>query len=289
LSPLTKTFVIALVFLSLLLTAAAFTFLTTIPNYAQEIDRLETAVAAANAKAAGEVTSANNARSSEQEQAIRLNAQLETARAQVRELQTQLDAALAEAAARQSQVVAANGAMGESSAALAANQQLLATLNEQVNDLRDENNAILVQNSEISRALAQAENELEFVRRAARALEEANADLRSEADNLKVALRNMGVDPAEADGPQFAPRITGRILARVNTSDGQPYATISVGREDDVRENMEFFVIDAETESFLGILTVTDVEDGSAYGLLRGDNIANVTADDSVTTRLSDS
>jgi hypothetical protein len=67
---------------------------------------------------------------------------------------------------------------------------------------------------------------------------------------------------------------------------GIPYATISVGADAQVKQGMKFSVIDRDKGSFLGELTVGQVDEKEATGKLEGPHINEVHAGTEVRTQI---
>ncbi len=129
-------------------------------------------------------------------------------------------------------------------------------------------------------ALSQAENELRFAERALRNEQEKNAELSRRTDELSQAVIALGGDVNNL-GPISGPNVNGVIVSRSTLPSG-PHATISVGRQDDIRPGMEFAVYSSSGDDFLGLLTVTDVDDQQAFGRLRGPAVARISNNDRV-------
>ena len=282
-SALTKIFVVLLVVLSLLLAAASVTFLNTIPDYTTQIETLRAQSEAASAQTAAVRTSEGSQRQAAQAQVQQLNARLDAAEASILDLRQQVAQAEAEAAALQTQLAAATGTVSTANQALLAATTQADTLNQQLASLRQENNQTAVESAQTSRALAQAQNELAAAQRIVRRLQTTVADQTGRIGELETVARINGVDPDDID-PRFAPPINGIIVERSTISD-RPYATISVGREDDVRPGMEFFIVDRQSGDFLGFVRIEEVDDAEAFGRLEGPNVNNVDSGDRVSTR----
>ena len=284
-SSLTKVFVGMLVVLSLLLAAASVTFLNTIPNYGTRIAELDASLKAAESRvnsARSEFTAKETAQT---EQLASLNNELSRLQSQVSSLQTQLGTAEADKAAAQVRLASAQSTAAIASQALAANNSVLEQFQQQIATLRDENLTRVGESTQLQARLAQVENELTFAERALRAAQEESAQAARNQSDYESLIRELGGDDALARLGSVAPEINAVIVERTNIGggNGRPYATISVGREDDVRPGNQFAVFDQGSNgNFLGFIRIEEVDDGQAFGLLQGPNIGQIDAGDVV-------
>ena len=286
---LTKIFVGLLVFLSLLLAAASVTFLSTVPDYGRQLTETRLAEEAANARAnAAENSGASRVQASEA-RLREVSAQLDQAQTQLQQLQTQLAETEAEVAATNAQLAEAQSTAQQATQAVLAVQSFNETLTGQVAGLRDENNQYVQQFAEASRELAQTQNELAYAEIVVQRLSSQQSDLQSRNDVLERALADAGINPGDENlGSRFAPRING-VIVQADRINEQPYASISVGREDDVRPGMQFYVIDRQTGGFVAVLNVEQVNDAQAFGRLEGTNVGAVDSGDEVSTQIRSS
>lgn len=285
-SVLTKVFVVSLVVLSLLLAAAAVTFVGTVPDLRRQITDVQTQLRQArDAEARAGQRLEAQLRAAESH-AGQLNSSLAAARENLAQSQTQIARLEAEKVNLQGQLAQAQTTQATLSSAVNAGQTLIGQLREQTGTLRDSYDRALQQYTEASRQLAETSNELVFTQRELRRLLEEHQEMEARAEILAQQVREFGGTPERT--PVGAPPISGRVLA-TDTIGGVPYAMISVGREDDVREGMSFVVLDPEDGSFLGRLRIESVDDTESVGVLTGPQVERVRVDAEVRTQLRSS
>ncbi|MDW8263112.1 MAG: hypothetical protein RMJ35_11350 [Phycisphaerales bacterium] len=289
-SLLTKIFVVLLVILSIVSSAAFVTYVNTVELTKSSIKNLEAQLAAANSKAASFEAELAVAR-----QAVRDNFQ--TATQQIEQMKQARDAANKMLADRDAELAKANAQLALQSAdlnrlteALKSSEDTKSKLQELTVALRQANDNLTRQNAEQSLTISDLTNRLEVTERERRFLAEQFAEAQNQASKLGKALKDMGGNVAQIlESPTGlaggAPPINGVIRA-TRTIAGIPYATISVGSADSVVRGMRFKVIDRETGKFLGELTVDTVEPNEATGRLDGPAIAEVRPGVEVRTQL---
>ena len=270
-SPLTKVFVALLVVLSLLLTAATVTFVSTVDNYRQTA--LESTTRATNAEQAAAAAAADAvARESQSGQLV------SRANANVASLQTELanarqavaDAKAAEAAAKGNLSVAQQNIATLGSAVQTA-EATTGQLQTQVASLRESGDTRLGRQAELSRRNTELQNLYDQAERERRFNAEQLAEARRQGQQLSSALKDAGVNPDKlpnAGTGAGAPRIEG-VVRSTATVAGIPYATISVGSEDAVRQGMQFNVVSADGR-YLGKIEVQTVDPNEAVARIVG-------------------
>lgn len=284
-SPLTKVFVVLLVVLSLLLAAASITFLYTIPNFNAQIATLTSSLEQARANEQRISAAADASRSAAEQRAAELQNLLSDANASVAALRGELGKAQAESTDLRNQMAVLNTTQTTLSQAVNANMALVNTLRNELAQLREQYQRTLDQNLELNTALARTSNELEFTERALRQALEQNKNLLDQNNTYTAALMELGKDPRTLTGQDLAaPPINGVVVQRMSF-DGEPFALISVGSEDDVKRGMRFMVIDRETSSFLGYVTIEEVDDQVSVGKLSGPRVEQIAPDDEVRTQ----
>ena len=287
---LTKIFVVLLVILSIVSSAAFITYVNTVEatrqavetNKAQlqlkiqEVENLKAALDAAN------VAAADN---------------FKTATAQIEQMKQSRDEANRTVADRDAQLARANAQLtlqsadlGRLTEALKASEATTNQLQQAVSNLRQSNDQLVRQSAEQSMSISELTNKLEVTERERRFLAEQFSEARNQADRLGKAVKDMGGDLAAIIGRPTglsagAPRINGVIRATRDIA-GIPYATISVGSADSVVRGMQFNVIDRSSGRFLGKLTVDTVEPNEATGRLEGPAIAEIRPGVEVRTQL---
>lgn len=116
-------------------------------------------------------------------------------------------------------------------------------------------------------------------------LKEAELAFNERVTNLEKILRKNGIDSNQTligAVPEEIVEVTGKVLGtRANTSRSAELVHISIGSDDNVRENMDLFVY--RENKYLAQIRITDVSADSAVGVVveksrngvieRGDNV----------------
>lgn len=270
-SPLTRVFVALLVVLSLLLTAATVTFVATVDDYRLASTNADQALQNATARSGADLTAA-------QEQAAALQGQIDVANGQITQLRTLVNAANQQVATAQGGAAATSGNLAVAQANVSqlssALQTAEATTNQlqtQVAALRGTSDERLEQLADLNRRITELQNLYDVAERERRFNAEQLVDLRRQADRLGAALRDAGGNPDNVAGAGTrggAPRIEGVVRA-TRVIAGIPYATISVGSEDAVRQGMQFNVISGDGR-YLGKIEVQTVDPNEAIARIVG-------------------
>lgn len=287
-SPLTKIFVVLLVVLSLVLSAATVTFVNTVDANAK-------ALADARIRLDAATSEKNEAYASRDAAIASYEARLAEAANQARALSDTIaslertiaskDADLAQA---RLDLTLARTDVNKLSTAAAAAVAMSEELRQITADLRSANDALRKENGELNVALTEKINELDVTETARRVLAEQLAEARRSNERFASALKDRGVDPANLTATGVAagaPRIDGIIRSKLTIAN-IPHATISLGAEDGVKEGMEFNILDATNNRFLGKLTIVRVEVGAAVGRLTGPSLDAIAPGDVVRTQL---
>ena len=283
-SALTKTFILLHVVMSMLLAAGLVVFVN-------RLDASATATKVANAKIARleeESRLANNLANTAttEHAAIR-----EQARNQVASIQAELTKAQQDNLALRGQIAEITSQAAQDKAALASAmeaqrvaQQNQGTLQGQLADLRTSQDKLTQQFTETNLTNNDLRNRLEVTERARRQLAEQLADANAQLQNTPQGGRAQGPggEPQVASARE---RIEGAISETRNIA-GKPYATITVGANDAVRQNMRLNVV-SQNGQFLGYVTVTRVDQEEAIGVLSGPRISQIRANDRVTNQLA--
>ena len=283
---LTKVFVGLLVVLSLLLSAASITFLYTVPDFNTKIKTLETSLASAEARAQRNAAAELATRTAAEQRAAQLQDLLNDANASVAGFRADLARAQAEKVSLESQIQQANQTQAMLSQAVNANMALVDTLRNEAASLREQYQRTLDQNLELNTALARLTNEHEFLQRAHRRALEENKELLDQVSDARAMLTQLGVDFEKRTATDLAPPPINGVIVQRMAIEGQPFALISVGSEDDVKRGMQFTVIDGETNEFLGFITVEEVDDQVSIGKLSGPRVDQIAPNDAVRTRV---
>lgn len=285
-SPLTKLFVVLHVVLSLLLTAGLIVFVQRTENFTDTNKSLQTRMNTEAARAQAAETDA---------QAARANAAkaVETANAQINQMQVDQakgrtdiadrDNRLAAAASDQALAAANTSRLTE---ALRASEDQKTKQSDLLAQTRTENDGLVKKNSDLNLALTDIINRMDVATRERTNFQEQLQQLQTETDQLRRLNKDLGGQPGQAGGlAAGAPPING-VIRDIKPINGIPYATISVGANESVQKGMQFNVIDRQRGQFLGFLTVESVQPNEATGRLDGPGIANAQRGNEVRTQL---
>ncbi len=286
-SPLTKTFVVLLVVMSLLSAAGFVVFVNQAQNF-------RVSLASANASLSQKTADLTTAKN----QAITLAVQVAAA---------QKDAEAAQA--ENTRLASADAATIADLKAQIATDKSQATIAAVTTDnVTQALTASEAQRKGISDALAAARTELDTTNKKLSDDDVAISDLTNKLDvsNRKVTDFSEQVAQGKADGERYlkilqehglsptstpdtislsAPSING-VIRDARPINGIAYATISVGSAEQVTKGMKFHVIDREHTKFLGELVIDSVDLHEATGKLEGPNIADVRVGTDVRTQL---
>ncbi len=285
---ITKIFVIALVVLSLLLSAASITFVSS----ADSLDRNAKAQQSANmllqaqlSRAQTESQSALAAKDKELSDKVAAIAMLD---ATIKGLKQDLAAAGAELTNARSTNALNEGNISKLTSALAASEGTKSLTLQQVSDLRASLDKTQSQLGDINVQYNDTVNKLDVTEAARRNYAEQLAELKAQLDKVSSALRDRGVDPNRITTSGVlagAPPING-VIRETRVLSGVPHATISVGSEDGVKNGMEFKILDRASGKFLGTLTIISTEPNLAIGRLAGPDVAAISSGAEVRTQL---
>lgn len=287
-SILTKIFVVALVVLSLLLSAATITFVNSIDDYKRSMVALQTQVSAAEAKNQSESAKAQADRAALQAQADTATAGATKAEGRIRELETMLAKLGGDLASANSDKTIADANVSKLTAAVSASEATKSEFAKQITSLREDLARIQSQNGDLNVAFSDASNKLSITEESRRVTAEQLAELRTQLDKVSGALRDRGVDPTRITSSGLAagaPPING-VIRDTRSISGIPHAKISVGSDDAVKVGMEFNILDRQSGQFLGKLKVVAVEPNEAVGQITGPNPQAVAAGAEVRTQL---
>ena len=287
-SVLTKIFVVSLVVLSLLLSAATITFVNSVDDYQNTIAQQKLQLATLEGQR-NEMKSANDAQAAEQQTALAAaNKALGDATSTINSLNAQVGTIGATAAAAESRASVAEGNVNKLTAAVQASSAIQTQLQQQVATLRDENDKLQTQNGDANVALADFTNKYNVADAERRNLSEQLQEIKGQFDKVSGALRDLGHDPSRITSSGLAagaPPLNGLVRA-TQVINGIPHAQISIGSDDAVKVGMEFSVLDRSSGKFLGKLTIVAVEPNAAIGRLVGPDITAIAAGAEVRTQL---
>jgi predicted nucleic acid-binding Zn-ribbon protein len=287
-SVLTKIFVVLLVVLSLLLSAATVTYVNTVDATRKSLDAAEARISNLTAEKS-ELAQTTSASLANYENKIAEASRREAAlREQLTGIERMLASRDAELAQARLDVTLARADLSKLSSAVSAAVSMSDQLQQIVASLRSDNDRLRSENGDLNVALTDRINTLDVTETQRRILAEQLTEARRRIDQLSGALSDRGVDPArlaETGLSAGAPAIAGVIRSTQVIADIS-YATISLGVEDGVKNGMEFKIVDANTSRFLGILTVVQTDSNESIGRLTGPDVKSVAAGAMVRTQL---
>jgi hypothetical protein len=291
LSPLTKTFVVLLVIVSMLNAAAIVVFV----NKAQPLQPQLTALNAQLQAAKLEATSNLNARQKSEDS---YNAEVQqhqkdnsNNQAAVAAVQSQLNEAHVAIARLTADNTDLQAAMNTANNNVQISTKTSSTLQEQTVQLRTMNDKLVKDNEEFAKRNAQLTSTLESLTQKQEETQEQLAQNKENLEKLAATLRQKGYDPQAiidqpvAGGGIGAPSIEG-VVREKSIINGNTFVTISVGSADGVAKGMKFNVLDGS--DFIGVVTIDTVDSDNSIGKLEGpqDKVGRVKNGDEVKTQL---
>jgi len=286
LSPLTKLFVGLQVVLSIALAAGVIVYVNTAQNYQQTIETEKTARQKSEQEKNSAIAALQAERQTAQAAAADSQNQVNAYKATVTQLQQQLAAAAGAVADEKSKVTLLTTQNGTLADAVKASQDAQGKLNTAVADLRKVNDQAMQRQSELNASVTDLTNRLDVTERERKYLAEQLAQGQAETQRLsRIITENKLPITAPGVATRSGPPINGvvretRMIANI------PHATISVGSSSDVRQGMQFNVVDRQSGNFLGILTVDRVEANESTGRLTGPAVAQIAPGAEVRTQL---
>ena len=288
-SPLTKIFVVLLVVLSLLQTAAVVVYVNKEDLARQEAVQTRERLSAREnelSQARETMTAAQQTLTQVQQEANQRSANaakdITAAQQQAADLSVQLAKAASQNAAQQLDI-------GRLTEGLKASQDTTSRLTTEVTRLRGSNDQLVRQASELNSTVSDLSNRLDVTERERKVLAEQLTEASSQNQKLGAQLKDLGVSTGQAQvaANRVGPPITG-VIREVKQIAGMPYATISVGSADQVAPGMEFKVINKNTNDYLGSIIVEAVTPTEASGKLSGpkDKVSQIRPGVEVRTQL---
>ena len=289
-SALTKTFVVLLVVMALLLSSGVIVlaghldnFRTQMSTQAKKIDQLTVDKNRANSLVSS--LEANlNAATRDRDAALADSQKLFLANQQA-----ELTAA-GRLADENSKELALTTSVNTTTAALATSETAKVAQAGIITSTRTANDDLKSKNSDLNLRVSDLTNKLDVVTRQFTNATEQLAQVR--AENAQYAQTNkdnggkaLGADQVHLDTGIGSPSITGKVI-RTDTQNNTQYATISVGSKDQVTKGMKFQLIDRAAVKYLGELVVESVDESQATGKIEGPAIADVRPDTEARTQL---
>jgi len=284
LSPLTKLFVVLLVILSLVTTAATVVFVNKVDDYSKSLASAKLTISMRETEVANAQAAAASQRDLAQETVRRTQGELEQARQASNQAQQRINELSAQLADATSRLTLQSADLTRVAEALKASQDANNKKDETIVMLRTTNDERLKQNVELNTANTELTSTLQVTERERRFLAEQLTESKRTVDRQGAMLRDAGINPKMAT-IQPTSKINGVIRDRRNIG-GVPYASISVGSNDGVTKGTEFKVVDRDSGAFLGILTVDSVEATESTGRLSGPRLNDIKPGVEVRTQL---
>jgi hypothetical protein len=287
LSPLTKLFVVLLVVLSLLMTASVVVFVNRVEDYRATSQTSKDELAAAQRRAEQQMNEVNAQRA----QAERNEAAATARLAAMNQTLLQAQQQLADKSAQVAEAARSNALqsldVNRLTEALRASESQKNQLVQQTTALRTENDRLLRQSTELNSALSDSTNRLEVTERERRYLAEQLTEAQQASNRSAAQLKDLGVREGEtSSGLRGGAPAINAVVKDVAPINGVPYATISVGSAANVQRGMQFNVIDRDNGSFLGIITVDNVEQNEAAGPIKGPRVDQIKQGNEARTQL---
>jgi len=157
-----------------------------------------------------------------------------------------------------------------------------------IGKMRDDESTLQKQNNDLNLAVSKLNNQLDVTERQRRNYAEENTQLSSDLKTAQDFIHSRGLDAGQAAAvvnPTPSIPLIG-VIRDKKLIGGVPYATISIGSADAVQKNMQFKVVDTDSNQFLGYLTVDSVEPHEATGRLSGPHPEAVRSGVEVRTQL---
>ena len=276
-SPLTKLFVSMLIVLSLLTTAATVVYVnkedvqkTALANTQAQLQAAQGAAQAARDELTAAQQNLTNVQASANQASQAATTDINNRQQQISQLQVDLAKASSQQATQQLDISRLTEALNASQASTTA-------LQTEVARLRTNNDNLVRQASDLNGSVSDLTARLEVTERERRLLAEQLTQAGTENQRLGMIIKNANIstDQANVIAQRSGPSING-VIRDVRVIAGRPYATISVGSADGVRQNMEFKILDRAGGNFLGTLVVDSVEPNEATGRLDGPKVAEI-------------
>jgi myosin heavy subunit len=272
-SPLTKTFVVLVTILSILLVALVVPFVANTQDFRATVQDLEAKLSTAQTKAAtaedqiASLRQQNNQRISQLQSE---NADLESQLSEVQQRVVSLQQDLQDAQGRNQQ-------LASSLDVLSAETSQLAQINEtKTEQLKSANDTLVDQEGkiiELTNTTDRLQSSLAGQQRRVRELQELTEQYRSENEKLRTqwaqvpeALRQQLTD-SEGELVTPGPAIAGQVTAVNQPSDEVTLVQVNVGEKDNVRQNMRFLV--HRDGQYLGTLVIDRVDPDEAVGRMQ--------------------
>lgn len=282
---LTKLFVVALVVLSLLETAAFVVFVQRVQVTQKANDGLRNDVRDANAardQAQAQIAGKDS-------EIARLNGEMTTRATAERTRASGLEQRISE---RENQIAELNKQIGTlqlDMANLSRQSELLATIldskDKAYTAVRKESDDIAKKYDEVARTLQDRIARLEVAERELQASKEQIFQLQTQLTEANTKSQGGIAVAPRGSGEASAANVHGQVT-KITKENGQILASINLGKADGVSKGTRFTVYDDQRGLFLGFLTVQAVDANSAMGTVEGPHVNEIAEGSSVQSQM---
>ncbi len=277
-SVLTKVAIVFHVIVSLLLAAGLIVFVNRTENF-------KVSLAAANAKASRSDAQLQKVQLDDSAQKTYVDAARKERDAAIADgqksllqLQSEIGGLKAQIADAQSSAKIMQVTQDNLTSALNASEAGRKALADSLDSTRKDNNDLTTKYSQSQLAISDLTNKLEVAIRNLTNSTETVAELKAALGVAQAQVKDLG---GKVGGPETsglgagAPPIDA-VVRSTRPINGIPYATISVGADAQVKPGMKFTVFDRKEGTFLGELTIEQVDEKESTGKLEGPKINQV-------------
>jgi hypothetical protein len=291
LSIITKLFIVLHVVLTMVFVGATVVWVNRVEEYKKTLAVADQKAKSADAEAARSREAANMERTNAEiirSQALR---DMNEARRQLTDAQAQIRDRDVKAATSQQNIATSQANLQAATAALATAQKTVDTLQDQLKQSRTTGDKTQTENTQLLTANADLTSRLRTAMQQYRYSQEEVENLKTQlADAVARGGAPSATEPAGSASAAATPSgselaINGEIREK-RAINGVPYATISVGSQDQVRKGMKFNVIDRAKGDWLGYIVIDRVEPNEASGRLEGPHVDDMAAKNEVRTQL---
>jgi DNA repair exonuclease SbcCD ATPase subunit len=169
-------------------------------------------------------------------------------------------------------------------AAVNASEAQRKALADLLDSTRTDNNTLNGKNNQLNLAINDLTARVERLQRLVTDYQETIASDKSTIEEQQKRLTDAGVDLNRPAGTAAGAPSINAVVRSSQMINGIPYATISVGSNDQVIKGMKFNLVDNGT--FLGEITIEQVDEKEATGKLEGPKISDVKVGTEAKTQL---
>lgn len=277
-SALTKLFVILLIVCSMLLTAGVVVFVNRTEDFRMSLTQEQSRARTLQSEKESAEILARAAQNREQANAVESNRKIAERDQMIISLNEKIGAGATAGNTAQTTIAIQQAQLTDASSALK-------TLNQTLNDLQAKHDAMikqhgetLIRNADLVGANTDLQKRIEQAEREVRWQNEQIVQLKAERDRIVRLLGDQGVDPNAAPvrgGVRPTPRVNG-VVRQIRGEGGITVATISLGAADRIDKGMQFNIVDPNSTTFLGKITIDSVEANESIGRVEGPRVADI-------------